>query len=214
MTERTPVKSWLMAFAFTAIAVVVCFAYVDRPVAEFLDQHVRRTIWWVLLERALGPFNLVVVAALLFLFACGIRVLSGGALGSWTRTPLLCSWATMWAIAAEIIFKRLFGRGWPDPTYVRDSLYGFHWLHGGPHWESFPSGTAATSAAFATVLWFVAPRWRTAAPLIAALLCVAVVLTNDHWVGDVIAGAFLGVSIGRMTVALKAPSRETFSGSA
>jgi membrane-associated phospholipid phosphatase len=214
MTDRTALKSWLVAFALTVIAVAVCVAHVDRPVAEFLDQHVRHTIVWIWLERALAPLNFIVVAALLFLFACGIRAVSGGALGSWTRTPLLCSWATMWAIAAEIIFKRLFGRGWPDPTYIQDGFYGFHWLHGGAHWESFPSGTAATSVAIATVLWIVAPRWRSAGMLIAAALCAAVVVTNDHWVGDVIAGAFLGVSIGWMTVKLQARAREMFSDSA
>jgi membrane-associated phospholipid phosphatase len=208
MIATSEVKNWLIAFALTVIVVAVCYAYVDRPVAEFLDRRMRHAIGWVLLERALAPFNLVVVAALLFLFACGIRVVSGGALGSWTRTPLLCAWATMWAIAAEIILKRLFGRGWPDPTYIQDGLYGFHWLHGGPHWQSFPSGTAAASVAIATVLRIVAPRWRTPGPLIAALLCVAVVATNDHWVGDVIAGAFLGATIGWMTVALTAPAHK------
>jgi hypothetical protein len=32
------------------------------------------------------------------------------------------------------------------------------------------------------------------------LICGGVVVTNEHWVSDVIAGAFLGASIGRMTV--------------
>ncbi|MGB6429470.1 MAG: phosphatase PAP2 family protein [Candidatus Acidiferrales bacterium] len=204
MTDRAALGYWLVAFVATAIAVVACVAYVDRPVAEFFDLHVRHTMAWVWIERGLAPLNWIVVLELVLLFACGIWVGSGGALGSWTRAPLLCLWATMWAIAAEIIFKRIFGRGWPDPTYVRDGLFGFHWLHGGPHWEAFPSGTASTCAAIATVLWMVAPRWRTAGPLIAALLSVAVVVTNDHWVGDVIAGAFLGATIGWMTVRLAA----------
>lgn len=51
----------------------------------------------------------------------------------------------MWAVAADIIFKHLFGRGWPDPTYLYDHLYGFHLLRGATHWDSFPSGRAAIS---------------------------------------------------------------------
>jgi membrane-associated phospholipid phosphatase len=80
-------------------------------------------------------------------------------------------------------------------------------MHGGPHWQSFPSGTAAISAAIVSVLWTAIPRWRAIGVLSIALLCVAVVITNYHWVGDVIAGTFLGTSIGWMTVQLAEPAR-------
>jgi membrane-associated phospholipid phosphatase len=204
MRDNVALRIWSFAFAATAIAVVVCIAYIDRPVAEFFDTHLRHTTTWVWLDRALAPLDIVVVAALLFLFGSGAFVMSGCLLGSWTRIPLLCSWAAMWATAAVIIFKHIFGRAWPDPTYVQSHLYGFRLLHGGPHWESFPSGTAAISSAIASVLWIVMPRWRAIVALIVALLCAAVVITNYHWVGDVIAGAFLGTSIGWMTVRLVA----------
>lgn len=207
MSDNIVFRNWLFAFAATAIAVVACIAYVDRPVAEFFDGHLRHTTTWVWLDRALAPLDLVVVTAFLFLFGCGTWVMSGRLLSSWTRTPLLCSWAAMWATAADIILKHIFGRAWPDPTYIQDHLYGFRLLHGGPHWQSFPSGTAAISAAIVSVLWIVKPRSRATGVLTVAMLCVAVVITNFHWVGDVIAGTFLGTSIGWMTVQLAAPAR-------
>lgn len=207
MSDNAAFRTWLFAFAATAIVVMVCVAYVDRPVATFFDGHLRHTAAWVCIARALAPLDLAVVMALLFLLACGTWVVSGRSLGSWTQTPLLCSWAAMWATAADIIFKRIFGRAWPDPAYIHDYLYGFRPLHGGPHWESFPSGTAAISAAVASVLWIVVPRWRAAGAAIVILLCVAVVITNYHWVGDVIAGVFLGASIGWMTVRLRQSPR-------
>jgi len=49
---------------------------------------------------------------------------------------------------------------------------------------------------------------------LAVLLCCGVVVTNGHWLSDVIAGAFLGASIGWMTVrlldsqALRTPSAD------
>jgi membrane-associated phospholipid phosphatase len=207
MTDKTAFRKWLIAFASTAIAVVICDAYVDRPVANFFEQNVRHTIAWSWIERALSPLDYIVLAALMFLLVCGLRAMFGGALATWTHAPLLCSWAAMWAVAAQMIFKRVFGRGWPDPTYVQDHLYGFHWLQGGLHWESFPSGTATISVAIASVIWIAAPRWRGAAALAASLLCIAVVVTNDHWVGDVLAGAFLGANIGWMTIALQSPAQ-------
>jgi membrane-associated phospholipid phosphatase len=207
MSDNAAFRTWLFAFAATTIVVMVCIAYVDRPVATFFDGRLRHTAAWVWLARALAPLDFAVVMALLFLLACGTCVLSGRSLGSWTQTLLLCSWAAMWATAADIIFKRIFGRAWPDPAYIHDHLYGFRLLHGGPHWESFPSGTAAISAAIASVLWIVVPRSRVLGAVIVILLCIAVVITNYHWVGDVIAGVFLGTSIGWMTVRLQRPLR-------
>lgn len=206
MSNNVTFRNWVLAFAGTLIAVVVCIAYVDRPVAEYFDLHLRHTRTWVWLDRALAPLNLVVLMALLVLFGCGTWVISGRLLRSWTRTPLLCSWAAMWATAAEIIFKHIFGRAWPDPTYIQNHLYGFRVLHGGPHWQSFPSGTAMVSTAIVSVLWITVPRWRAIGVLAVALLCIAVVITNYHWVGDVIAGMFLGASVGWMTVQLAAPT--------
>jgi membrane-associated phospholipid phosphatase len=108
---------------------------------------------------------------------------------------------------ASIIFKRIFGRAWPDPTFVQNRINGFLLLHGGPHWHSFPSGTAAISAAIVSVLWILQPRWRALGALTVALLCSAVVVTNHHWVGDVIAGTFLGTFIGWMTVRVAMPDK-------
>ena len=114
--------------------------------------------------------------------------------------PLLCSWSAIWALAAEFVFKRILGRVWPDPTYTGKHLYGFRFLNAGPYWDSFPSGTATVSAAIVATVWIVTPRLRLPSVLLAALLCAGVIVTNGHWLSDVIAGAFLGASIGWMTV--------------
>lgn len=174
MSGKAALRNWIFAFAITAA--------------------------WVWMDRALAPLDLTLAMALLFVLACGIWASSGRLLPLWTRTPRLCGWAAVWATVATFVFKRLFGRAGPDPAYVHDHLYGFRLLHSGPHWHSFPSGTAAISVAIVSVLWILLPRWRALGVLIATLLCVTVVLTNYHWVGDVIAGTFLGAFIGWMTV--------------
>lgn len=186
----------------------MCVAYVDRPIAEFFDAHFRHTEWWRYLDNFLAPLVWVVVAALFFLLGAGGWVISGRKLAAWTTTPLLCSWSAIWGLAAQTIFKEIFGRAWPDPTYVQNHLYGFHFLHGGPHWSSFPSGTAVITTAIVSVVWIRRPRirtrhLRTSAVLLAVALLSSVIVTNGHWVSDVIAGSFLGVSIGWMTVKLR-----------
>jgi len=202
MTAKAAFRDWLWACALSVVAVGLCVAYVDRQLAQWLDVHVRHTDFWTALNLALYPFLLVVPAALFFLLGCGVSLISGRSLRPWTALPILCSWAAMWAVASEIILKRIFGRGWVDPTFVRDHLYGFHFLHGETHWDAFPSGTATVSFAILSVLWILKPRWRTAGTATVVLLSAAVVIGNYHWLSDVIAGAFLGVTIGWETVAL------------
>jgi len=195
-------RRWLLTLAFCVVAVVVSVYYVDRPAAEFCNTYVRHTESWVWLNRLLAPFRLIPVAALCFLLGAGAWLLSGRQLGDWTAKPLLCSWSAISALAAGFVFKEVFGRAWPDPTYIEDRQYGFRFLHAGPHWDSFPSGTATVATALVATLWLVAPRFRLPSLYLAVLVCWGVVVTNGHWLSDVIAGAFLGASIGWMAVRL------------
>jgi len=202
MTSKAAFRYWLFALALSVAAVGLCIGYVDRPLAEFLEGHVRHTEFWIGLEIMLRPIALVVVAALVLLIGCGVWRIAGRQLRPWTEMPLLYSWATIWAVASEMIFKRIFGRGWPDPTLVREHLYGFHFLHGQTHWDSFPSGTSTVSVAMLSVLWILQPRWRAPGLVVTVLLSAVVVVGNFHWLSDVLAGAFLGVTVGWSTVRL------------
>jgi membrane-associated phospholipid phosphatase len=206
-------RTWLVALALCAVAVLLSVAYVDRPAAELFNTHIRHTELWGWLDHSLAPFVLVPVIALFFLLGTGLWLLSGRQIGAWARKPLLCSWSSTWALAAEFVSKEIFGRAWPDPSYLENHLYGFRFLHAGTHWNSFPSGTATISAALVATVWLVAPRWRLPGLLLAGLICCAVVVTNGHWLSDVIAGAFLGASIGWMTVPLLSSQFKCDSGS-
>lgn len=207
MHSNAAIRNWLLGFLATVTSVVVCVAYIDRPLAEFFDRFMRRTAAWDWVDRALAPFALVVVMAMLFLFGCGAWLGLGRRLPSWTTTPLLCSRTAMWGTAVEVILKRIFGRSPAAPLYIRDHVYEFRFLRGGfQHWGSFPSGTALVSTAILAALWAVLPRWRVPGSLIVTLLCAAVVVTNYHWLADVIAGVFVGAAIGRIAVVLERPT--------
>jgi membrane-associated phospholipid phosphatase len=177
-------------------------AYVDRPVADYVQTHLRQTALFAGTARALGSLPVVVVLVLVFLLGAGCWALDGRALGSWTQTPLLCSWSAVWSLSVTIVLKHIFGRSSPDPLYVVRRVYGFHWLHGGPGYEAFPSGTAAITAAILSVVWIRVPRLRAFCVLLFAFVSLALILTNGHWVADVLGGGFLGASIGWMTVLL------------
>jgi len=202
MTCDVAFRRWLFLLLLCVMAVVACACCIDRPAAELFNTYVRNSAVSDWIKSLLAPLVLVPVSALFFLSGAGCWLLSGRQLGGWTQKPLLCSWSTIWALAAEFVSKNIFGRGWPNPTYIESHFYGFRFLHAGPHWTSFPSGTATIAAAISTTIWLVAPRLRLPILFVTVLICGGVVVTNGHWISDVIAGAFLGASIGWMTVSM------------
>jgi membrane-associated phospholipid phosphatase len=213
MIGKSPFRYWLVAFALCAAAAAVCVAYVDRPVADYVHVHLLQLVIVGVLNDMLTGLELGAAFAFVFLIAAGCWKIAGRQLAAWTRTPLLCSWSLMWALSSAEGMKRVFGRAEPDmwtgftPTDPHLSLYGFHLFRMGPQFESFPSGTTAVAAAVLSVLWIVMPRLRWLWALTLAIVAISVVITNSHFVSDVIAGGFLGASIGWMTVHLQDPRR-------
>ena len=202
MPQNVLYRRFLLALLLCIVSVLLCIGYVDRPAAEFFSAHVRPYSLWTWLSRPLAFLVVIPVAALLFQFGAGSWLLFGRRLASWAQTALLYSSGTIWAISAEFVLKQIFGRGSADPTYLVYHLYGFRILHANVGWTSFPSGTAIGAMTIAAITCVRFPRWRVAASIPAGLACIAVTVTNGHWVSDVIAGMFIGACIGWMTVAI------------
>jgi membrane-associated phospholipid phosphatase len=205
--NTAPLRNWLIALFICAGVVILSVAFVDHPVADWAHAHMQDGGFLDRLEHALGPLAVVVLLALGFLFGAGCWVLAGRRLGSWMELPMACSWSMVWALAATAGLKRIFGRTWPEMLNDAGTAYAntdgaFHFLRGRPGFDSFPSGSTAVAASLLAVLWIYVPRLRVAWALLLGLISVALVATNGHFVADVIAGGFLGVTVGWMTVRL------------
>ena len=68
--------------------------------------------------------------------------------------------------------------------------------------RSFPSGHTAVTCAVISVLWVLYPHWRALYGAIVLAVAVGLIGANYHFLSDVIAGGFVGTSIGWMTVAI------------
>jgi membrane-associated phospholipid phosphatase len=194
-------RRWLLGLAICAGVVALCVAYVDRPVADFVFTHLSRKDLYRTLTGLPDPLQWVVMLAVVVLLAAGCRAIAGQPLGAWTKVPLTCSWALVWAVAAVTVLKYVFGRTWPG-AYVQDGVYGFNPFHGGDDYQSFPSGITAGAASILAVLWILMPRLRVVWGLGLAAVAFGLVMTNSHFVGDVIGGGFWGATTGWMSVVL------------
>jgi membrane-associated phospholipid phosphatase len=200
-------RGWLLALVLCALAVVISYYWLDRPIALFVHSQFPRNIR-VLLEPVTDiPNPLIWVATITFL-AFGIRGLAGRPLSKMQTAILLCSVSLIVAETIKGELKFVFGRTWPEtwrqnnPSFIHDGVYGFNWFHGGDAYQSFPSGHITAICAVASVLWIYYPRRRPIYLIVTLAVLVGLVGNNYHFLGDTIAGIFIGASTGLMVTIL------------
>jgi membrane-associated phospholipid phosphatase len=201
----SPLAAWIVALLLTSLAVVVSFLWLDRPIAFFTHDLVQPFNPFSRLPKI--PEAIFAVAGLAGL-ALGLRALTGRALTRPQAVFVLCCLSLGAATVIKNQLKYVFGRTWPEtwlnnnPSLIRDGVYGFHPFHGGRAYESFPSGHTAVTIAVLSVLWICYPRFRLLFAVIGLGVAGGLVGANFHFLSDVIAGAFVGLSTGWIGVAL------------
>jgi membrane-associated phospholipid phosphatase len=189
----------LAAAAVCVVAVVVCYDWIDRPVAFYVHDHqieqIRIFKWLTVPPPITQRWSPLVLALLMVRRAWG-------PLARWQKTLGVACLSLIVADEFRTSLGDLCGRYWPEtwhdnnPSLIGDGTYGFHPFEGGDDIGSFPSGHAARIFGFAMVWWIATPRGRTLAILIGLPMLVSLVAMNYHFVSDVIAGSVLGGIVG------------------
>lgn len=197
---------WCAALLAVVMIIAICYQWLDRPLALAMHRAVvsHEYSWWTMLTRIPNP--LIPIAAAVFI-GLSIRLLRRSKVSGVQGVAFVAAVATIVTEVCKEQFKFLFGRSWPEswsgtnPSFIRDGIYGFHPLHGG-NYNAFPSGHTATACAVLAVLWVHYPKgwplWLAGGVATAGGL----VVLNYHFLSDVVAGAFLGVSIGLLVRAI------------
>ena len=167
------------------------FHYFDVPVARRVNGILTSA------ESLATGFASAILLSIEATIALGLVIvrITRGHLTPFREATVLACLASICAYAInDSILKFFFGV--PNPTFV---------LHGNPHVfhllkgtssSSFPSGHMVLAGAFAGVFMRL---WRTSILALSALLLIAAVLLivgDWHFVSDVIAGTFVGISAG------------------
>ncbi len=183
------------AVSLCTLLVILCYFFVDRPVAFFVARHkiaaAPHLVWLTEPPPLVQSWSPLVAAFLLASWAWL-------APRRWQRVLLTACLTLIVADQCRESLGDLCGRDWPEtwrdnnPSLIGTGAYGFHPLETGDDVGSFPSGHAARIAAFLGVFWLAEPRSRAACLLVGAPLAASLVAMNYHFVGDVIAGTFLG----------------------
>ena len=198
-------QKWLASFVLTVVLVVICYVWIDRPVALLAHDVHRLDLLDPLLRRV--PVAAAPLAGLALL-VLAVRALTKRPLTRLHVVILLCAVSLFVAEGLKTYLKNAFGRTWPESwmgpniSFIRDGVYGFNPFHGGPAYTAFPSGHIAAVCAVVSVLWVWYPKFRPLYALFVVLTAIALVGSNFHFVSDVIAGIFLGTSVGWITTAM------------
>lgn len=195
-------KNSLLVLLATAILVIICFFWVDKPVAFWIYHH---TILQGPVEHGLTRIpELFSVAAVAYYFYFALRYAQGQPI-RFERNLLIATNSLVVACLFKDILKYCFGRTWAlpwlgnNPSLLGDNTYGFFPFHAERAYGSFPSGHATAAAAVMIVFWFCYPKLRWLWLLVVLATAVGLVAMNFHFVSDVIAGTALGGIVGYWT---------------
>lgn len=184
-------RIWLLSLLLCAFAVAFAFAFLDVPAVRFAY---RFCCSGGSPAKGLGSAILLALETLTALGVIILRLAQGhvSPLGKALALACLCS-VCAYAVNSGIL-KLVFGV--PIPAEIMQGVpHAFHFWHGTPD-SSFPSGHMVLAGAFAGT--FMRLYRISILPLALLLLCgtLVLVLGGWHFVSDVIAGTFAGVTAG------------------
>lgn len=190
-------KSIIAVTLATAIVVVFCIAYIDYPVALWVEQHIRGYRPFHLLTSNLPSKLLLVDLTLTGLSWVGYGYLKARGCRNKHRDFFLVMGLVL-PVAYVIkqwlkdCFGRIETRLWlhnPEThmqTWFNPRSWGF---------DGFPSGHMLVFTTLFLGLWYFYPAFRKWYATGLAALAIALLATNYHFVSDVIAGTYMGAVV-------------------
>jgi len=204
-----PLQNFCIGLVIVAVVTIICYFWLDQPLAFFLHRNIADKTVFVWLQRLPVAFPLL---SSFILACCGLWTLMDRPFSRVQSVALTCSISFISTSLITSQLKYAFGRTWPNtwiennPSLIQNGVFGFNPFHGGLGFASFPSGHAAAICSVMTVLWWSCPNWR---PIYVA--CVAAVVfgligANYHFLSDILSGMFVGTSVGYITTKISSPN--------
>lgn len=189
--RRFPFRMWVLSLGICALVVAVAFTCWDIPIAHKVYGILGTTAG---IARGLGSAVLLGIEGAVALGLVIVRIRRGYLSPFREATALACLTSICAYAINDTTLKLFFGV--PNPGAVlHGAAHAFNLMKGSAS-SSFPSGHMAIAGAFAGVFFRL---YRTTVfPLSLLLLAGAALLVVGDWhfVSDVIAGTFVGVTAG------------------
>jgi membrane-associated phospholipid phosphatase len=218
---KNPLFKGLLFIVISWVIILYAYYYIDSPVAlhvkSFLDSSVTPSVT-SLFNSYKELLSLIVMFDVIFFYIaqgllvgcmlCPRKLQSSKIIYS----TIVSSLSVILAYVLKDSLKMVFGRCCVKTVTSSSKLINtilssknamvFHWFYGQAAGALFPSGHMTVACAFATSMCLFWPRLKIIWILFAVLMGIALIITNNHFMSDVLAGAFLGISISFLTYKL------------
>lgn len=188
---RPALQVWLLAFAVCVAAVIFSFFRVDVPLAAFCARFSGRLTG---LGQGLGSAVLLSLETATVIALVFVRLIRGRLPPYAEALAVACLVSICAYAVGDGVLKLFFGI--PNPDSVASGARHAVNFWQGSRQSGFPSGHMMLAAGFAGVFMRL---YRVSIWPLSFLLCVAATLLivgGWHFLSDVIAGTFLGISVG------------------
>ncbi len=190
-------RLWLLGLIATIISATISFIWIDGPVARHFAFNADR---FGMINAGFSGIVLLIFETAVVTFLL-VRRMVRGQLAPLGKAIVVAGVASMCAyLLNEAIFKFLFGIPSPTEMLFQSAPHALHFLSGNPE-DGFPSGHMMLSGAFAGALMRFYPRIRGRLFALLGVGALILVWGDWHFVSDVIAGTFLGITIGLLIAA-------------
>jgi hypothetical protein len=195
------IKKYVGSFLLILLLVIGSYYLLDARIALFVKKiwafNAHLSVFSANVPDILFPIVCVVTgsagAAYLFLVHKGIYNIH-------TRFFLLVASTVPFVFFLKSALKFIVGRINTRFWLLHLRYENFHWFHGKGNYSSFPSGHMAVFTVLAAALWHFYPRYRVAYLGFLSALALFLLLTNYHFLSDIIAGAYLGLFVHFITL--------------
>jgi membrane-associated phospholipid phosphatase len=180
----------LLLLLFCILLIAIAGVLLDRPLALWVHDRLYQSTLYLVAMQVFALYDLAGVA--LLVVALLALVIRRSPPAGWGNDFVTAATAGLAALIVAESLKFAIGRPAVYPDFLVSGVTGLRPFHKGV----FPSATTAIVTAIVSVAWRLRPRARAlwAAVFLAAPL--AILITNSHWLSDVIAGGWLGAALG------------------
>jgi membrane-associated phospholipid phosphatase len=188
-------RNSMLAIASLLILFVICYNWLDIPVAQWSQQHMQNGLLFELslwMKKIFSPSIWLMIALFSLIIGCVMHYRKGrqNAAQPW----LFFSIAYFFAFILGFMLKFILARYRPE-LFFESGLYGFHFFKIKDAFNSTPSGhVLANFAALYAIAKIVNRRWLTILlMLLATAIAISRIILTDHYLSDVVFGGYVGI---------------------
>jgi membrane-associated phospholipid phosphatase len=189
-------KKYIGSFLLVLVMVIGSYCFIDAMIALAVKKiwtfNPRLNIFSITIPDILFPIVCIVTGIAWVSYLVLVR---NGIYSIHTRFFLLIGSTVPATFLLKAVLKFVVGRINTRFWLLHHNYEHFHWFHGKGNYSSFPSGHMAVFTALVAALWSFYPRYRVAYLGMLIALALTLILTNYHFLSDLIVGAYLGVLV-------------------